>query len=94
MTKLRKWLVSLTVPSTHIVVPKAPSRGCLSSMAMRDDHSFWMPVPSDEEILAERKKGDIFARQWLTTGEKEVRLSSMQQLYEEAVGLGFYTHKD
>ncbi len=94
MTKLRKWLVGLVIPPTHIVVPKVPTRNCLSSMAMRENHAFGMPVPSDEEILKMRKSTNIWeamvANQDLTTAEKASKLVKMSQLYEEATGQGFY----
>ncbi len=94
MNKLRKYLIGLLLPSTHIVVPKVPSRGCLSSMAMRENHAFGMPVPGDDEILAARKSTNVWealvAKQDLTTAEKAGRLVTMSQLYEEATGQGFY----
>ncbi len=98
MTKFRKWLIKLVIPPTHILVPKVPSRGLLSSMAMRENHAFGMPVPGDDEILAARKSTNVWeamvANQDLTTAEKAGKLVTMSQLYREATGQGFYKHED
>ncbi len=98
MTKFRKWLVKLVIPTSHILVPKIPSRGLLSSMAMSENHAFGMPVPGDDEILKMRGPTNVWealvAKQDLTTAEKAGKLVTMSQLYEEATGQGFYRHEN
>lgn len=78
----------------HVVVPKKAPRELLSSMAMRYDHSFGMGCNlTDNEILEERKNGNIFANQYMTSRERESLITTMSQLHEEVVGTGFYKYK-
>ena len=78
-------------------MPRKPNRSCLLSMALRNDHSFGMPCPSDKDILEMRVQLDDWVRltgnQYRTTQEKENSLVSMRQLYEEATGQGFYKNE-
>lgn len=67
-------------PEGYALVPLMPSRGLLISMAVRDDHAF----------LLDRDPSNLFAG-GVEPASRESTLRSMAQLYEEAIGRGFYS---
>jgi hypothetical protein len=74
-----------------VAVPIKPSKGLLNSMAIRYDHGFGMSCGmSDKEIEEMRKNEPIMGRQFRTLRERESMLTTMGQLHEEVVGMGFY----
>lgn len=66
--------------ASYVVVPKRPTRGKLASMALRYDHSIFMPKLS---VLGR----DFYGK---TPGEIAAIMTTMSQLYEEAIEQGFY----
>lgn len=81
-----------------VVIPVEPTTELLISMAMRQDHSFCFDSElTDAEILEHRNSEsyavNFTARQWKTTAEKAMVLSTMKKLHDEVVGSGFYKHK-
>lgn len=69
-----------TATESYAVVPKHPSRGKLASMALRYDHAIFAPK---QKILGR----DFYGK---TPGEITSVMTTMSQLYEEAVEQGFY----
>ena len=84
--------------NTHCLVPKTPSQACLRSMAIRSDHGLGVPGYYDSPLLqqiaaasASGSEGKSFALSHeQRMGAAMIRMS---QLYEEAVGQGFFTHE-
>lgn len=66
-----------------VTVPAEPSMGRLMSMAIRYDHALGLPGYYDSVVFGARPPGTHARR-------LESTLVTMRQLYEEAVGLGFY----
>lgn len=62
-----------------VTVPKSPPPGLLASMATRYRHDFGL----DKDDTSPMESG-------LSPREREVVLTLMAQLYEEATGQGFY----
>ena len=60
------------------VIPKAPTDGLLSSMAMRHRHDF----------LLDKVPGSISSG--VTPAEREQILNTMRNVHDEVVGEGFY----
>jgi hypothetical protein len=87
------------VSDGFVVVPIEPPIELLTSMAMRQDHSFLAPqhFDSDEDILKARQSDDfaimLMGKQDKTTREREVTLNEMRKLHEEVVGKGFYKYE-
>lgn len=68
------------VPEGYALVPVEPTRGRLISMAIRHNHAFLV----NHDPNAKWTSG-------VTKEHRESVLRSMRQLYEEAVGMGFYS---
>ena len=73
------------VPPGHVVVPVEPTIGRLMSMAIRDDHG--LGVPGFYDNLSFTAGGPY----WPPHQQRiEAAIARMRQLYEEAIGEGFY----
>ncbi|HAL2109950.1 TPA: hypothetical protein H5X26_005042 [Escherichia coli] len=69
----------------YALVPIKPSPGLLMSMAIRSDHGLGVPGYYDTALMLKGGHGITHARR------VECALSDMRKLYEEVVGVGFYS---
>lgn len=69
----------------YALVPIKPSPGLLMSMAIRSDHGLGVPGYYDTALMLKDSHGITHARR------VECALSDMRKLYEEVVGVGFYS---
>lgn len=69
----------------YALVPIKPSPGLLMSMAIRSDHGLGVPGYYDTALMLKGGHGVTHARR------VECALSDMRKLYEEVVGVGFYS---
>lgn len=66
-----------------VMVPKEPSIGLLTSMAIRDDHALAIPGAYDQPF---------YSNSGITHADRlKSAIRSMRQIYEEVVGSGFYS---
>lgn len=71
------------VPDGWKLVPINPPDTCIASMAVRSDHGLAIPGYYDDGLQKDPAGH---------TRRLEATMTSMRQLYEEAIGEGFYKH--